>query len=237
MATHTGTIARRRTGWLGGRLGRALVGLLGLIVAGSAGAPIAYMLWPRPAAIAPDAPSMPVTVGGVVFNVPPAAIRVAMQRRTGPQSRIDMTFLWPSLDPPNPAIRPSPTAVPNVTDRLFITIAGSDGTLAPVERLKAIYPRYVAGGAEVGPDGLAVQGFRTGSPYHGEDLVHDPAAPERFLLRCTRTAGTIPDMCLHERRIAGADVTVRFPRQWLADWRTVANAIDRLIASLRPTPG
>jgi hypothetical protein len=43
-------------------------------------------------------------------------------------------------------------------------------------------------------------------------------------------------MCLHERRIAGADIMVRFPREWLGDWRMVSESIDRLIGSFRPTP-
>jgi hypothetical protein len=29
-------------------------------------------------------------------------------------------------------------------------------------------------------------------------------------------------------------VTVRFPRDWLADWSAVAGGIDRLMTSLRP---
>jgi hypothetical protein len=43
-------------------------------------------------------------------------------------------------------------------------------------------------------------------------------------------------MCLHERRIGGADVTLRFPREWLSDWRAVADGLDRLIAGFRPLP-
>ena len=88
----------------------------------------------------------------------------------------------------------------------------------------------------VGADGLSLQGFRDGSPYQGEDLMLDPTAPDHFLLRCTRKSGTTPAMCLHERRIEGADVTVRFPRAWLDDWRKVADGIDRLIAGFKPTP-
>ena len=58
---------------------------------------IVYVLWPRwPAAqVALDAPELPVTIGGVAFNVPPAAIRVAVQRRPGAHDRIDLAFLWP----------------------------------------------------------------------------------------------------------------------------------------------
>jgi hypothetical protein len=202
-----------------------------------AGAPIAYMLWPQPAPIAADAPSMPIIVGGVTFNVPPAAIRVPVQRRPGAQARIDLSFQWPSLAPPDPIVKATPQAAPNVAERLFITVAASDGTLAPIERFSVIYPRYAAEQPAAGPDGLAVRAFRTGTPYQGEDLIYDPSAPERFLLRCTRKAGAAPGVCLHERRIANADLTVRFPRSWIDDWRSVADGIDRLIANLRPSAG
>ena len=68
-----------------------------------------------------------------------------------------------------------------------------------------------------------------GSPYGGEDLFLSPAPA--FTARCTRDAAT-PGMCLSERRIDGADLTFRFPRSWLARWRDVAGAMDRLTAQL-----
>jgi hypothetical protein len=39
-------------------------------------------------------------------------------------------------------------------------------------------------------------------------------------------------MCLAERRIGGADLTFRFPRAWMAQWRDVAEAMERLTAQL-----
>ena len=35
-------------------------------------------------------------------------------------------------------------------------------------------------------------------------------------------------------RIGGADITVRFPREWLSDWRAVSDGIERLIAGFKP---
>ena len=168
--------------------------------------------------------------------MPPAAIRFKVQRRPGAQARVDLSFVWPSLTPPDLTIKPLPTDAPDISDRLFVTIAASDNTLSPAERLKAIYPRYTDAAPLIGPDGLSVQGFREGTPYQGEDLILEPAQPEHFLLRCTRPAASTPAMCLHERRIAGADLMVRFPRSWLGDWRAVAGGIDRLIAGFRPQP-
>ncbi|CAN0392442.1 unnamed protein product, partial [Phaeothamnion confervicola] len=161
-------------------------------------APVAYMLWPKPAQITPDAPSLPIQIGGITFNVPPAAIRVPVQRRPGSQGRIDLMFLWPSLTPPDLTTKATPAAPPNLSERIFLTIAASDGTLPPLERLKTIYPRYAAGAPVVGSDGLSVTNFKAGSPYHGEELITDPSAPDRFLLRCTRRIGAAPGMCLHE---------------------------------------
>ena len=141
------------------RSGRSLVVLpiaVVLLVAVAAVVLIAYVLWPRwpSAAIAPDAPALPITVGGVAFNVPPAAIRVPVQRRPGAHERIDLAFLWPSLEPPDPNAKPpAPTqgTVPAPTHtfrRIFMTIAGAGDTLAPADRAMTIYPRYTAAEAE-----------------------------------------------------------------------------------------
>jgi hypothetical protein len=200
---------------------------------------IGFVLWPRHLSAVPaDTPSMPITIAGVVFNVPPAAIRQAVQRRSGPQERIDLAFLWPSLEPPDPskhAEKQAPSDELAPIDRLFVTIAGHGGTLSPAERVKAIYPRYVLPDVEAEADGLVARRFGEQSPYRGEDLVFDPAAPERFVARCSRTGAT-PGMCLLERRVGAADITLRFPRDWLADWREMVTKFDDLIATLRP-PG
>jgi hypothetical protein len=235
VMSYAGTMGHRRRQRGGSTHSRLLVAAIGLIATAVACAPVAWMLWPAPAAFAPDAPSIPVTIGGVYFNVPPAAIRFRVQRRPGAQPRVDLAFLWPSLSPPDASVKPQPTDTPDVTDRLFVTIAATDGTLAPLERLKTIYPRYLDAAPVVGADGLSQQGFRDNTAYQGEDLMLDPAQPERFLLRCTRQAGSTPAMCLHERRIGGAEITVRFPRTWLTDWRKVSDGIEKLIGSFKPS--
>ena len=70
-----------------------------VVLAALAAAFVSYVLWPtwpsQPTAL--DAPAIPVTIAGVVFDVPPAAIREAVQRHPGQQERIDLVFEWPSL--------------------------------------------------------------------------------------------------------------------------------------------
>jgi hypothetical protein len=221
---------------------------LPLIVVGIATAAatgfILHVLWPawQGPPLGPNAPALPVTVAGVVFNVPPAAIRVPMQRQPGAHERIDLGFLWPSLQPPDGAPLPTvPTkGMPKAQsfERVFVTIAAARDSLPPAERVRTIYPRYLDSEAAAGPDGLAMVAFRQGTPYQGEDLIYDAAAPENFLVRCSRNgAGSTPGTCLYVRRIGEADITVRFLRNWLNDWRSVADNIERLMTKLRPPGG
>jgi hypothetical protein len=223
--------------WQPGSLGRRTAGgflVVPLILLFALGfltlAYVAYVLWPRwpAAAVAPDAPALPVVVAGVTFNIPPAAMRVAVQRHAGVQERVDLAFQWPSLTPPDPQARV-------IGERLFVTIAGAAGTLAPAERLKAIYPRYAEHDPQPAPEGLVSYAFRAGTPYQGEDLMVDAEAPERFAARCTREHGPrTPGTCLTDRRIGEAEITLRFPRSWLDQWRAVAAGIDRLLSTLHP---
>jgi hypothetical protein len=221
---------------------RPILLLIALMLA--AVAYIVYVLWPRwpgiPVAL--DAPELPVTIAGVAFDVPPAAIRVPVQRRPGAHERIDLAFMWPSLKPAQAApkpVAPSAPPAPGTTltlDRVFITIASAGDAMAPDERVRTVYPRYAATEPVSGPAGLAVLAFREGTPYQGEDLIYDATTPENFLVRCTRNgAGATPGSCLYERRIEdAADIVVRFPRDWLEDWQSVAGNVDRLIRELRP---
>ncbi len=202
---------------------------------------IVYILWPRWPSdpIALDAPELPITIAGVAFDVPPAAIRLGVQRHPGALERVDLAFQWPSLKPADQSAKPtSPARLPasgNLLDRIFITIAAAGDEMAPSERLRTIYPRYASSEPTSGPDGLAILAFRDGTPYQGEDLIYDAAVPESFLVRCSRNgAGATPGTCLWETRIETADITARFPRDWLNDWRSVAADIDQLIKTLRP---
>ncbi len=242
-----GTPARNRPAGKSRGLSAALAGIAVLIAAVATF--VSYLLWPTwPKANAPlDAPALPVTVAGVLFNVPPGAIRAAVQRHPGAHDRLDAVFLWPSLTPPGrdfetttvPPGAEGGDALPSprTDDRLFVTIAGLDGVLAPDVRLRTIYPRYIEAEAAPGPDGLAIVPFRAGTPYDGEDLVYLAERPEQFFLRCSRPVRTVPGTCIQERSIDAAEITLRFPRAWLDDWRNVAVGFDRLMTQLHAAGG
>ncbi|MBV8923046.1 hypothetical protein [Bradyrhizobium sp.] len=199
---------------------------------------VVYLLWPTWGAVGSSEPSrLPISIGGTLFNVPAAAIRMKIQRHSGTQERIDLNFTYPTLDPPDAPRHISEEAIEATLppiDRLFLSIAAHRDTMAPDMRVRTIYPRYLEQVSTPGADGLTMRAFREQTPYAGEDLffANSPA----LSARCTRDA-TTPGMCLSERRIDGADLTFRFPRSWLAQWRDVADAMDRLTVQLHGSKG
>jgi hypothetical protein len=208
--------------------------LLGSVIAAGAIALVAYLLWPTWGTEASRDPArLPVSIGATLFNVPPAAIRMKVQRHTGPQERIDLSFTFPALEAPEAARHVSADTVEETAiqpiDRIFLSIAAHHDTLAPDTRVRTIYPRYLEPRSLPVEDGLTMRAFRDGTPYSNEDLFF--AAAPKLDARCTRDAAT-PGMCLSERRIDGADLTFRFPRSWLTQWRDVAGAMDRLTVQL-----
>src|SRR5262252_1026411 len=76
--------------------------------------PVGARLDAAPAA----APPLPIVVAGIVFNVPPAAIRIPLQRRARRQERIDLAYHWPELEPPR-----APCRRQNALNRLIHAIS------------------------------------------------------------------------------------------------------------------
>jgi hypothetical protein len=232
--------------WRGSR-GLWLAIAIVVVLMAAAGTFVSYILWPiwPKSGMALDAPAIPVTVAGALFNVPPAAIRAAVQRHPGAHERIDLVFLWPSLAPPTADGQAgAKTSIPDdgdaapvrTDDRVFATIAGLGAVLPPLVRLRTIYPRYIEAQAAAGPDGLAIVPFRAGTPYEGEDLVYLAEKPEEFFALCSRPLRALPGTCIQERSVDAAEITLRFSREWLRDWRNTAAGFDRLVAQLH-APG
>jgi hypothetical protein len=218
--------------------GHMLLILMAGTVTASAIALVAYLLWPTWEPEVSSGPArLPVSIGSTLFNVPTAAIRMKIQRHSGPQERIDLSFSFPSLQAPEAPKRVSASSVDEAVqpiDRIFLSISAHHDSLAPDMRTRTIYPRYLQQTSTTGEDGLTMRAFREGSPYGNEDLFS--ASTPNISARCTRDAAT-PGMCLSERRVDGADLTFRFPRSWLAQWRDVADAMDRLTQRLRGPKG
>ena len=155
---------------------------------------------------------------------------MTIKRHSGPQERVDLSFLYPSLEAPSAPKHYSAETVEDKVqpiDRIFVSIAAHHDSLAPDMRLRTIYPRYLDDRANT-DDGLTARAFRDGTPYGGEDLY--TAAEPQLVARCTRDTST-PGMCLSEQRIEGADLTFRFPRNWLWQWSAIGHTMKCRVCS------
>ena len=125
-------------------------------------------------------------------------------------------------------------ALPSADDRLFVTIADLGAVLAPAERLRTVYPRYIETQATAGPEGLAIVPFRAGTPYESEDLIYLAERPEQFFARCTRVvrhfARHMHQRALARRRRDHAAVPAGMARS-LAQRRSLVRPADRATAS------
>jgi hypothetical protein len=216
------------------RRGHLLPIALAAGVATGAIALVAYLLWPTWEPIKSDDPArLPVSVGATLFNVPTPAVRRQVQRHSGPQERVDLSYAYPSLDAagaPKHASAETAEAAMQPIDRIFLSISAHHDALAPDLRVRTIYPRYLERILASEQDGLTQRAFRDGTPYSNEDLF--VSLTPAMVARCTRDAAT-PGMCLSERRIDGADLTFGFPRSWLVQWREVAGAMEKLTTQFR----
>ncbi len=120
-------------------------------------------------------------------------------------------------------------------ERLFATIQASDGTMPINERVQTDLPALSRAG-----DGAArrrastLRPFRDGTPYQGEEMVYEQAAPEHFLARCSPQGrrqhrhlpvGASRRQCRHHVALS-ARVAERL--------ENVAAGIDKLMARWRP---
>ena len=162
----------------------------------------------------PDAPALPITIAGVTFNVPPAAIACRVltlpRRRGASRPRLPAALARAA----GRECEAAAAAPPQIVGRVFMTISAAANTLAPLgahgRRLSALCRRR----SRAGPDD-----WRCGVP-RGHSLSGRGFGSRRSRAGVSgalqpRRRGSHPRHGLYEQRIETADVVVRFPRDWL----------------------
>jgi hypothetical protein len=110
---------------------------------------------------------------------------------------------------------------------VFVT---SDESLAPSERVKMLYARFLSSDAAPAAGGLIRRQFRSGTPYEGETLFLSPPEGRAFAARCPNSE--IPGItatCSAEIRHAGFDIQIQLAQRDLALW-------ERIVARVRELP-
>jgi hypothetical protein len=106
----------------------------------------------------------------------------------------------------------------------------SDNSLAPSERVKMLYARFLSSDAAPAAGGLIRRQFRAGTPYEGETLFLSPPEGRAFAARCpSSTSATLPVTCFAEIRHAGYDIQIQLAKRDLALW-------EKIVARARELP-
>ena len=112
-----------------------------------------------------------------------------------------------SLRMPLTSLAPDAIADPEAAVALVFTT--SDELIAPSERVKLLYARFLSSEAAPAAGGLIRRQFRAGTPYEGETLFLSPPEGRAFAARCPtdESAGRALS-CFAEIRHGGYDIQI-----------------------------
>jgi hypothetical protein len=171
---------------------------------------------------------------------PPTEIRVGAERlvvpselkgpRLGGTREVGLTRLrltWPELSAPRAGDRAD----------VHITIGPADAQTDPRAQFQVL-ARFLSPGAWSNPGGLVARGFKKGSPFEADELFMSPPDGADFFARCTADVGPsrIDEGCRTVIKHGPFDITLRFPREALTEWRALSQGAVRLVESLRQPP-
>jgi hypothetical protein len=208
---------------------RALVVVLGLIVAGALGAG-GYVMSTRK----PEEPGVrTLSLRGAAFTLPSGYFRAGAEGG----ERIDLAAFYPNF---TPAGQTRDIAVDtDLGERyqrvVFITLTPADESLDPAERTARLYARFLETDGWTQPGGLIARAFQEGSPFEGDELYYVAPEGREFAARCSRPSQTrpTPNTCIADYRDHDLDVEVRFPAGLLSEWRLLVDGANGLIAQAR----
>lgn len=113
-----------------------------------------------------------------------------------------------------------------------VTLTRADDAMAPSERPRALYARFLSAEASTAPGGLIRRRFREGTPYEGEALLIAPPHGRAFSARCPEArSGSVEPTCFAEFRHADLDAQVQIPLRDIEQWERVASFVRTLALS------
>lgn len=172
----------------------------------------------------------PVLLGTVVLQVERRAVRgepLLASDRPVARARIDLVYQWPDFQPGYPM---SGEQLGQRDSLVFIALQQAEATLDPARRPAELYGHFLTADTWSNPGGLLMRRFEASSPYHDEELYLSPPEGREFSARCAKPNDRSgAESCLWLLRIGGLDVHVRFAPARLAEWRKLAEHLERVL--------
>lgn len=201
------------------RLALATTLLLGAMAANAA-----LMLRPQSVVETPLG-DVGVDIGPRRLNVPRALMRDPAQMSGGRLDRLDIVVGIEDFAPlPAPNAKTPEKAPPQ---RLAIVITPTQEGLSSIDMFGKIYARFLSGEALVAPSGLMLRRFREKTPYEDRELYLGVGTGRTFVALCPlreEQNQLEKEPCITTFRLAGLDMTLRFPPAQLDQWRRITQS-------------
>lgn len=172
-----------------------------------------------------------VDLNGSVIWLPRALMRDPAQQGGGRMVRVDLAVSRGDFAPiPVSRLAQADEVVGGI---LNMSIAHAGQNPAPAEQLQQLYARFLRPETQLGPAGLTRREFRPGTPYE-DKLLFIGAGPlgtnqsRLFIALCPLHAADI-EPCIARLRQETLDITLRFSKEALADWRQAGSGALALL--------
>ncbi|WP_269930067.1 hypothetical protein [Aminobacter sp. HY435] len=170
-----------------------------------------------------------IVIDNDVISAPANMIRFEKARRNGVASRLDLYMRWPEQDGYSEAGRTAFNNSDGDKRIVFLSFEPRVMTRDMSDRLDPIYNALTIKPGVPGPEGVTLFGFTETSGYLNEVLAVGARAGEPpFVARCLSGEPAEESLAPCERDVfVGKDLslTYRFPRELLADWRSLDKAV------------
>lgn len=106
--------------------------------------------------------------------------------------------------------------------QLIVALAAPDRAVAPADRPRLIYARFLSSDASTFGGNLVRRSFRADTPYEGEVLLLAPPEGRSFAARCgKRGDGPVAPSCSAELRRNGLDIQLQMAKQDVRHWERI----------------
>lgn len=106
--------------------------------------------------------------------------------------------------------------------QLIVALAAPDRAVAPADRPRLIYARFLSSDASTFGGNLVRRSFRADTPYEGEVLLLAPPEGRSFAARCgKRGDGPITPSCSAELRRNGIDIQLQMAKRDVRYWERI----------------
>lgn len=180
-----------------------------------------------------------IVIGNDVIVVPANAIRFERERRDGIASRLDLYFRWPDMSGYSTASRGDFNHAGGAKRIIFLSFEERMMSRDMSGRFAPIYSSMIVKPGTQAANGIVLYGFNAKSGYLNEVLaVAERPEGEPFVARCLSGPSAEESLAPCERDIhvgANLSLSYRFPREMLADWRSLEDALLTKTAQILKT--